>query len=309
MPDGMPHVVICNLSDEAPRSCGDRPRVPVLNCRDALTSGGATVELTTARSDADIDAIVAAFDGPARPDGLAWPASDPQRRLVIAANSDSEVRGVIRRMVRRWAPPPSRRPADLPPGRTLPDLPPVGILPMAVVKLVDELGLPRDPVDVADAVLAGRVRRFDLFRSDAGPVTLHGALMGGVSAEGLIAPWHGRVELDDTALADPADAILACAVANAAGYTRLDDAGLAGIELAPRADATSGSITVAVAVAQRAKPRFGRSRVRVEVRRASGRAVSVTPADSVPMVEDGIDATLTRKRAWWVEAGAWGIFG
>jgi hypothetical protein len=306
--DGM-HIVICTLTEEPEDSCGARPRVPVLACRDVLTSAGATVELVTARSDAEIDAMIATFDGPARPDGLAWPVSDGDRRLIVAANSDSEVRGIVRRMVRRWAPPPSRRPAaDLAGNRTLPDLPPIGILPLSVVKLVDELDLPRDAADVAKAALSGQARRFDLFRSDAGPVTLHGALVGGVAAAGHVAPWRGHVELDDTTLADPADSILACAIANAPGYTHLDDAGLAGIELAPRADATSGSITVAVAVAQHTKPRFGRSRVRIEVRRASGRAVSVTPDGDVPMVEDGIDTALNRKRAWWVEPGAWGVF-
>jgi hypothetical protein len=302
-------VVICNLTEEPEDSCGAKPRVPVLACRDALTGAGAAVELVSLRSDAEIDALLATFDGPARPDGLDWPTADRDRRLIIAANSDSEVRGVVRRMVRRWAPPPSRRPADLADDRTVPDLPPVGILTTGLVKLVDELDLPRDPSDVAKAVIAGESRRLDLFRSDAGPVTLHGALIGGVGADGHAAPWRGHVELDDTTLADPADSILACAVANGTGYTRLDDAGLVGIELAPRATLASGTITVAVAVAQHTKPRFGRSRVRVEVRRASGRAVSVTPDGEVPMIEDGIDTKLNRKRAWWVERGAWAVFG
>ena len=309
MVDNGTHIVICNLTEEPEDTCGSRPRVPVLACRDALTSAGATVELVTARSDGEIDAMIATFDGPPRADGLDWPSVSADRRLIIAANTDGEVRGVVRRMVRRWAPPPSRRPAgDLAFNRTLPDLPAIGILPMGIVKLTDELNLPRDPSDVAKAVLDGHVRRFDLFRSDAGSITLHGALVGGVGPDGHAAPWQGHVELDDTALADAGDSILACAIANAAGYTRLDDAGLVGIELAPRADASSGSITVAVAVAQHTKPRFGRSRVRIEVRRASGRAVSVTPDGDVPMVEDGIDTTLNRKRAWWVEAGAWGVF-
>lgn len=302
-------VVICDLSDEPEDSCGSNaPRVPTLACRDALISGGASVELYTARSDQEIDSLIARLDGPARPDGLTWPDGGNGTRLIIAANSDSEVRGLVRRMVRRWAPPPSRRPADLERGRTLPDLPPVAILPLGTVKLVGELGLPSTPNDVAKAVLGGAVRRIDLFRSDAGPVTLHGALIGGVSANGQASVWRGHVELDDTALADAGDAILACAVANAAGYTHLDDAGLAGIEMAPRADASSGTITVAVAVAQTTRSRLGRSRVRVEVRRATGRAVSVTPESDVPMVDDGVDGVLSRKRAWWVEPNAWGVY-
>lgn len=302
-------VVICDLRDEPENTCAQSsPRVPVLGCRDALASARASVELYTARSDQQIDELIARLDAPPRPDGLSWPMAEGGIRLIIAASSDSEVRGVVRRMVRRWAPPPSRRPADLPEGRTVGDLPPIAILPLGDVPLVRQLGLASDASDVAAAVLAGRVHRFDLLRSDAGPVTLHGTLIGGVGAGGQAAPWRGRVELDDIALADSSDAILACAVANAAGYTRLDDAGLPGIDLAPKASAASGSLTVAVAVAQRTRPRFGRARARVEVRRATGRAVSVTPEADVPMVDDGVQGTLARKRAWWVEPRAWGAF-
>jgi hypothetical protein len=303
-----PRVVICDLSDEPADSCGQSPRVPTLGCRDALRSAGAQVELMTLRSDQEIDDLIAALDGPARADGLDWPGQDADTRLIIAANSDSEVRGLVRRMVRRWAPPPSRRPSDLGDGRTVPDLPPIGILPLGPVRLAEELGLPRDPSDVAKVVLDGQVRRFDLFRSDGGPIALHGVLIGGVADSGQASTWKGQVELDDIALADSRDDIVACAIVNAGGYTRLDDAGLAGIELAPKADAASGAMTVAVAVAQTGRTRLGRPRVRVEVRRATGRAVSVTPQGDVPMVDDGVDDLLTRKRAWWVEPHAWAAF-
>ncbi len=292
-------------------------RVPVLACRDALAAAGAAVDTVTATSDVEVDAVLARLDGPARPDGLTWPA-DPGHvpALIVAADSDAQLRAVLRRMVRRWAPPPSRRPADLVAGRTVPDLPPVGLLPLdvrgpggsAVPDMVDRLRLPRDPADVAKAVLGGDIRRVDLLRTDGGSVTVHGALLGGVNATGHAAAWRGRVELDDTVLADGKEPVLACAVANANGYAHLDD-----LPLAPAADPRSGRVAVAVAVPVRAGSRFsfraGAADVRIEVRRATGRAVSVTPTADLPYVDDGVEATLTRKRAWWVEPGAWAVYG
>ena len=290
-------------------------RVPVLACRDALTAGGARVTTVTATSDAEIDAVIADLDGAPRPDGLAWPTPADDPTLVVAMDSDAQLRAVLRRMVRRWSPPSSRRPADLPSGRTVPDLPPVGLLPLdprgdagsKVPDLVDRLRLPRDPVAVAAAVLGGRVRRVDLLRTDAGSVTAHGALLGGVDASGHAAAWRGRVELDDTVLADGAEPVLACAVANADGYAHLDD-----LPLAPAADPSSGTVTVSVAVPVRARSRFSLRRaeepVHIEVRRATGRAVSVTPMADLPYVDDGVSAVLSRKRAWWVEPAAWGVY-
>ncbi len=292
-------------------------RVPVLACRDALAAAGAAVDTVTATSDVEIDAVLARLDGPARPDGLTWPA-DPGHvpALIVAADSDAQLRAVLRRMVRRWAPPPSRRPSDLVAGRTVPDLPPLGLLPLdvrgsgadAIPDMVDRLRLPRDPADVAKAVLGGKIRRVDLLRTDGGSVTVHGALLGGVDATGHAAAWRGRVELDDTVLTDGKEPVLACAVANADGYTRLDD-----LPLAPAADPSSGTVAVAVAVPVRAGSRFsfraGAADIRIEVRRATGRAVSVTPTADLPYVDDGVEATLTRKRAWWVEPGAWAAYG
>ncbi len=294
-------------------------RVPVLACRDVLTAGGATVDPVTASSDDEIDAVLARLDGPTRPDGLTWPAGAADTSapgLIVAVDSDAQLRAVLRRMVRRWAPPPSRRPADLVAGRTVPDLPPIGLLPLdvrgpaagRVPDMVDRLRLPRDPAEVAKAVLGGDVRRIDLLRTDGGSVTVHGALLGGVDASGRAAAWRGRVELDDTVLADGKEPVLACAVANADGYAHLDD-----LPLAPAADPSSGTVAVAVAVPVRAGSRFsfraGAADIRIEVRRATGRAVSVTPTADLPYVDDGVQATLTRKRAWWVEPGAWAVYG
>ncbi|HEY7173566.1 MAG TPA: hypothetical protein VH442_01505, partial [Micromonosporaceae bacterium] len=126
-------------------------------------------------------------------------------------------------------------------------------------------------------------------------------------ASGRAAVWRGRVELDDTVLVDTSEPILACAIVNADGYARLDD-----LALAPGADPSDGKLTVAVAVPVRAGRRFSLRRaageVHIEVRRATGRAVSVTPSAEVPYVDDGVDTTLTRKRAWWVEPGAWAVY-
>jgi hypothetical protein len=286
------------------------PRVPVLSCADALTAAGARVESITAGSDAEIDEIVARLDGPPRPDGLTWPDPEAKSRLVVAAAADGQVRAVVRRLVRRYAPAPSQRPSDLSASRTVPDLPPIGLLPLDAARaepgsdLAGLLGLPRDPVEVARAVLDGRVRRLDLLRTDSGSVTLDGALIGGADESGRTVPWRGRVEVDDAVLSDGADPILACVVANAGGY-----ASVAGLPLVPAADPADGQVNVAVAVPVVSRAGFGRRRMRVEVRRASGRAASVIPhEEELPYVDDGVAGSLSRKRAWWIEAGAWAVY-
>ncbi|MFX0593165.1 hypothetical protein [Melissospora conviva] len=289
---------------------GDPPRVPVLRCADALTDAGARVETVTAYSDAEIDEVLARLDGPPRPDGLTFPDPDSKTRLVIATGSDAQLRAVLRRMVRRYAPPPSRRPDDLAGNRTVPDLPPIGILPLdpdrggAQRDLVAQLGLPREPAAVAAAVLAGRTRRLDLLRNDGGSVTLDGALLGAADESGRPLHWRGRVEVDDAVLATGEEPLLACAVGNAGGYARLD-----GLPLLTDPDPADGRIDVAVAVPVVTRGRWGRKRMRFEVRRASGRAVAVIPRDSdVPYLDDGVEATLNRKRSWWIEPQAWAVF-
>jgi hypothetical protein len=302
--------------DPASRAeCADRPRVPVLACADALTARGARVEMVTARSDAEIDAVLARLDGPPRPDGLTWPDEETKTRLVVAVASDAQLRAVLRRLVRRYAPPPSRRPADLPTNRTVPDLPPVGVLPLDPTRpgtparatpadLPGQLGLPRDPAEVAAAVLDGRVRRLDLLRNDGGSVTLDGALLGGADETGTALPWRGRVEVDDTVLSAGDDPLLACAVGNAGGYAEVG-----GVPMLANADPADGMIEVAVAVPVVTRSWLRGDRARVEVRRARGRAVAVTPRDGeVPYLDDGVAAGLGRKRSWWIEPGAWAVY-
>ncbi|SCG48638.1 diacylglycerol kinase family protein [Micromonospora inositola] len=295
--------------EKAEERC-ETPRVPVLACADALTARGARVEMVTARSDAEIDEVLARLDGPPRPDGLTWPDPDSKTRLVVATASDGQLRAVVRRLVRRYAPPPSRRPADLPANRTVPDLPTVGILPLDPARsgthrdLAAQLGLPRDPAAVAAAVLDGNARRLDLLRNDGGSVTLDGALLGAADDAGRPLHWRARVEVDDAVLSDGDEPIMACAVGNAGGYARLDD-----VALLADPDPTDGRVEVAVAVPVVTRTALGRKRVRLEVRRARGRAVAVVPRDEkVPFLDDGVEGELSRKRSWWTEPGAWAVW-
>lgn len=292
--------------------CVDTPRVPVLACADALRAAGAWVETVTACSDAEIDAVLARLDGPARPDGLTWPDDDGKTRLIVATASDGQLRAVVRRLVRRYAPPPSRRPADLAGNRTVPDLPAIGVLPLdpatgagtAARDLAGQLGLPRQPGEVARAVLDGPVRRLDLLRNDGGSVTLDGALIGGADDQGQPRPWRGRVEVDDAVLTGGDEPVLACVVGNAAGYAEVE-----GVPLLTAADPADGVVEVAVVLPVVARSGL-RKRVRLEVRRARGRATSITPRDdTVAYLDDGVEGELTRKRSWWIEPGAWAVYG
>ncbi|GLH95029.1 diacylglycerol kinase family protein [Phytohabitans aurantiacus] len=263
--------------------CGS-PRVPVLACADALSAQGAKVETVTADSDAEIDAVL---DG---------------RRVIVATAADGQLRAVVRRLVRQYAPAPSKRPADLPPNRTIPDLPAIGVLSMDPKgdDLASRLGLPRDPADVAAAVLGDKVRRFDLLRNDGGSVTLDGALVGGTGPSS----WRGRVEVDDAVLSDGQDPILACVVGNSTGYTQFD-----GYPLLTTPDPADGVVEVAVAVPVVTRRLLRQPRLRLEVRRARGRAVAITPRDEeIGYVDDGVKATLSHKRSWWVEPGAWAVY-
>ena len=261
----------------------DTPRAPVLACRDALRAGGGAVELITARSDEEIDA---AFDrGP----------------LVVASATDAQLRAVLRRMVRRYAPAPSRRPASLPGDRTVPDLPAVGILPLGPAgdgDLVSRLGLPRSPASVAAAVLGGATRRLDLLRTDGGSVTLDGALIGGMDGSGRAVPFAAQVNVDDAVLSDGREPLIAAVVANAGGYAVFD-----GLPLVTAPDPADGSVDVAVAL-----PVLRGKRTEVEVRRARGRAVAVTPSGDVPFLDDGVAGTLSRRRTWWMERSVWAVY-
>jgi len=283
------------------------PRVPVLQCAEALTKAGVRVEMITAGSDAEIDEVIAGFDGPPRPDGLTWPDVNSERRLVVASATDGQLRAVVRRLVRRYAPPPSKRPSDLATDRTVPDLPPIAVLPLDVActdDLAAQLGLPRTPRAVAEAVLHGPVRRLDLLRNDGGSVTVDGALVGGAGADGRALPWRGRIEVDSAVLSDGSEPIMACAIGNGGAYAEFD-----GLRLLAEGDPTDGRVEVAVAIPVVVKQLFRGARVRVEVRRARGRAVSVLPRDGeLPFLDDGVAGSMSRKRSWWTEPGAWAVY-
>lgn len=304
----------CGGADDTAAESGEErcetPRVPVLACADELTARGARVTTVTARSDSEIDEVLARLDGPPRADGLTWPDSDGKTRLIVATASDGQLRAVLRRLVRRYAPPPSRRPADLAANRTVPDLPPVGVLPLDPARsgtardLAAQLGLPRDPAGVAAAVLDGTARRLDLLRNDGGSVTLDGALLGAADDAGRPLHWRARVEVDGTALSDGSEPITACAIGNAGGYARLGE-----VDLLGGPDPADGRVTVGVAVPVVTRSALGRKKVRLEVRRARGRAVAVVPRDEkVPFLDDGVEGELSRKRSWWTEPGAWAVW-
>ncbi|HEY0359697.1 MAG TPA: diacylglycerol kinase family protein [Mycobacteriales bacterium] len=268
---------------------GSATRVPVLQCADALRAG-AVVEVVDVDSDGAVDAAVdRAYASGAR---------------LVVAGGDGPLRAVLRRMVRRSLPRGGERPADLPRHRTVPDLPPVGLLPVdppAETDLVRRLGLPTTPAGVADAVLGGAARRLDLLRNDAGSVTLKAALLGGVDPDGRGVPWAARIDVDDTVLSDGTEALLACGIANTGSLDAVP-----GLTLVVEAGPTDGLIDVGVAV-----PVAGRRRPEIQVRRARGRAVAVTPTvdeQEVPFADDGIAGTLTRKRTWWMEHGAWAAY-
>jgi hypothetical protein len=271
-------------------ACGTR--TPILACRDALRTASAQVETVVAHTDAEIDAALKVM---------------PESRLIVATAADGQLRAVMRRLVRLHAPAASKRSElpSLPADRTVPDLPPIGILPLGPdpTDLATRLGLPRSPADVAAAVLGGNVRRLDLLRNDAGSVTLDGALIGGVDAGGTASTFLARVEVDDAVLADGTEPVLMSVIANASRYATVD-----GLPLITSPSMSDGILDVAVALPSASRRLFRRPRVEIEVRRAHGRAVAVTPRAEIPFVDDGVEGTFSRKRSWWMERGAWGVY-
>jgi hypothetical protein len=256
------------------------PRTQALHLVDELKARGAVVRTAEASTPEAVDTIL----------------DDPDERIVLAADTDEQVNAVMARLVRHAIPAPSKRPEGLPEGRTIPDLPPMAVLPLSGVPgIVTRLGLPEKPAEVAAAVADGSVRRTDLMRHDGGGVAIDGVRLGGGDR-----PWRGVVNLDDVVLADGSEQILACVVANADGYAVADDMVLA------EPDPADGKIDVAVAVPV-SVGRF-KKRLRIEVRRARGRAVAVHPEDTVTFIQDGLVGELGRKRTWWVEPGAAGWY-
>ncbi|HIW63554.1 MAG TPA: hypothetical protein H9881_13930 [Candidatus Stackebrandtia excrementipullorum] len=270
-------VTVLTLVDGAP---GCAPRTQVLTCADALRDAGAEVTTVDATSDTEIDEVL-----------------QRDTRLVVAADTDAQVRAVLRRAVRLLAPPPSARPDDLPGDRTVGDLPALAILPLAQQpELIEQLRLPSAPADVAKAVVDGHVRRTDLLRHDGGGVTVNGVRIGGGDAV-----FRGKIALDDHILSDGSEPIVTCVVANAGSYRDIDGLGLC------EPDPADGKLDVALAIPFVHRGLIKR-RTRIEVRRARGRAVAITPVNDVPHVDDGTVTDLTRKRTWWMERAAAGWY-
>jgi hypothetical protein len=265
--------------------------VPVLACADALRAAGTSAEPVTAGSEAEIDEVVTRVVA-------------GEVRLVVAAATDPEVRAVVRRFARALAPRASQRPDDLPANRTIYDLPPLAVLPLlpAIPPLCVALDLPTGAEEVAAAVVGGRTRRWDLLRTEGGSVTLHSVLLGGFDGASP-APLRARIEVDDTVLTDGSETVLACSVSNA-GSSDVE-----GLPLVSGAGADDGLVEVAVAVPMLQRRLLRAAEPRVEVRRARGRAMSVTPRDaSVRCVDDSVVGPITRKRSWWTEPGAWATY-
>lgn len=289
---------------------GSQARVPVLECADAMRRQHDVerVVVLPADSDADVDAALVRTE-------------NPETRLIVAG-SDGVLRAVTRRMVRRAL---SRCDRDAealrPPGHPIGGgspalhLPPLGLLPLdcppELPSLATSLGLPTAPSEVSEVTAAGNARRLDLFRNDRGGATLHGILLGTTVADsdrghGRLMAWQAHVAVDDTVLSDGGEPILACAVANADGYTRLGR-----LPLLHAADPADGTIAVALALAVAGE---------VEVRRTRGRAISVqlrpVPAANrrfdattrVDYTDDGVDFTLQHSCTWWVEPAAWALY-
>ncbi|MEV6928398.1 diacylglycerol kinase family protein [Dactylosporangium sp. NPDC051485] len=289
----MVDIVLLALGEESQCGCDNGAcgtRTPILACRDALRAADAEVSTVVAHDDKEIDAALRPM---------------PEARLVVASAADGQLRAVMRRLVRMYAPAPSKRQEDLPADRTIPDLPPIGILPLGpdATDLATRLGLPRDPAEVAAAVLGGKVRRLDLLRNDGGSVTLDGALLGGVDASGTTGTYLARIEVDDAVLADGTEPVLVSVVANAARYATVD-----GLPLVTAPAMDDGVIDVAVAVPVASRGLFRRPRMEIQVRRAHGRAVAISPRADVPFIDDGVEGTLSRKRSWWMERAAWAVY-
>ncbi|NUS74327.1 MAG: hypothetical protein HOQ05_13140 [Corynebacteriales bacterium] len=273
---------------------GAGSRVPVLSCADELRALGAQVEIFDAEEDTDIDVALEAAGIPKAPN-----ADMSGGARLIVAGSDGVRRAVLRRLVKRAAPPPSKRPPWLEENRTIADLPSLGLLPLdppgEMPDLVQLLELPATPAEVAAATYQGHTRRLDLFRNDGGSLTIHGVLLGAADEAGNTLPWQARIDVDDILLAAGEENIVACSITNAGGY-----GSIAGVDLVTNPDPADGKVSVGVAIWA------GKG---IEVRKARGRAVAISPGDTpIPFTDDGVDGTLSRKKTWWAEPQAWSVY-
>ena len=195
----------------------------------------------------------------------------------MAAATDAELRAVVRRMVRRYAPPPSKRPAELPPGRTVFDLPPLGVLPLtpAVPALVRSLAL---PTRSGRGGGGGPGRPRTPARPAAHTTAARSRCTAACWAARSTAGRHrcGRADRDATTPCS-ATARRPCWPAPSATP---DSSDVDGLPLLVDGDRpTTALVEVAVAVPVLRRRWLRAAEAQVEVRRARGRAMSVTPRD------------------------------
>lgn len=262
--------------------------------REVLAEDG-SVEVATTSDQAELDAALDLRGG---------------RRLVLAGG-DGSLNLLVQRLRRR---------DEL-------SLGPVGLVPMGTGNdFARHLGLPLDPTDAARAVLAGRPRRLDLLRSDGGGVVVNAVHLGkgaetaqrSTSLKGRLGKlayplgavasvfgprgWRLHVNVDDDVLADGEHRVVMVAVGNGSSIG-------GGTALFPEADAADGALDVLVLGPGGAGVGGTGSQPFRLIRRARGRAVTVTPAPGVTVGvnADGELSELSRRRSWWVEAGAWSV--
>ncbi|MFP5372501.1 MAG: diacylglycerol/lipid kinase family protein [Actinomycetes bacterium] len=247
-----------------------------------------------------------------------------QRRLVVFGG-DGSVHAALRALDRAG---------------TLDPAEPIGIIPRGTGNdLARSLGLPLDPVEGAEAVLAGRARRLDLFRDDQGGLVVNavhvglgarasaealrfkeslgaaayplGAVIAGVTGSGAAL----RVEADGVVVtsesgewaADGSTEVLMLGVCNAPSIA-------GGTLLAPGALVDDGlaDVVVCTATGPVARAAFGAALLngshldRPDVALTRAREVTFR-GGPVDLVADGELREEVGSLRWRVDAGAWSV--
>ena len=186
---------------------------------------------------------------------------------------------VVRRLVRRYAPPPSKRPAELPADRTMFDLPPLAVLPL------DAGGARAGPYPRPCRPSPARSPRPSLDRPRATPRPAPHRRWIRDAARGSARRRRGRPGRSwrpgrgaTTPYCPKGTNRCSPAPSANAGHSDVD-----GLPLVVDAAADDGLVEVAVAVPVLRRRLLRSASPQVEVRRARGRAMSVTPhEDEVP---------------------------
>lgn len=205
---------------------------------------------------------------------------------------------------------------------------PVGLVPLGTGNdFARHLKLPLDPVEAARTIVTGEPRRLDLLRSDGGGGVVVNAVHLGKGAEaaeraggmkdrlgklayplGAVASmfgprgWRLHVNVDDEVLADGEHRVVMVAIGNGTSIG-------GGTQLFPDADASDGALEVLVLGPGGGGATGTAGQAFRLIRRARGRAVTVTPAPGVTVGvnADGELSDLNRRRSWWVDPSAWSV--